>query len=31
VQLINGTYITIRASLLFLVRAAAPKRWPDFP
>jgi len=30
VQLLDGTYLTIKASLLFLVRAAAPKPWRDF-
>jgi hypothetical protein len=30
VQLLNGTYITIKAKLLHLVRAAAPKRWPEY-
>lgn len=30
VQLLNGTYVTLKASLLHLVRAAVPKRWPEY-
>lgn len=30
VQLLNGTYLRIKASLLYLVRAGAPKRWPEY-
>jgi hypothetical protein len=30
VMLLNGTYITIKARLLYLVQAAAPKRWPEY-
>lgn len=29
VQLLSGSFITIKASLLFLVRASTPKPWPD--
>lgn len=25
----NGVYLTMRASLLYLVRAATPRRWPE--
>lgn len=31
IRLINGTYITIKASLLFRVRSAPPLPWPDLP
>ena len=31
VFLLNGTYLRIRDSLLFIVRPARPQAWPDFP